>query len=437
MLISLGLDFRGADLRSREEFHPTANQLERFYGQEPDHLVREMAMVMTCNRIEAYAWSGAENVRELAEALTSLARRWAGTPRRTEALLSRAHQRIGEHAAHHLLRVAAGLESQLLGDAEILGQLRNAYRKAEGVGTVGQGMHRTFGAALHTGRRVRAETGLIGPRNSVGAEAVRFAQRRLDDLRGAHCVVVGCGKTGAQAAHQLRKAGCERVTVMNRTPERAARLAGAVGGRSAPWSSLADVVAQADVAIFATSSPRPVLSAEQAARLRPPRCADRPLVLIDLGMPRNVAPGTTDETSIELVDLDRLQYRVKREEDARQLAIPLAERIVAEELEKLWLWVREGTARDAVVPLRETLGEICRREIAWAAGDEIAARTADRIVARVLARPMAHLRAAASNGSESLDEMAATVRALFSDPREVAGDVASEGPAGPRIARAG
>lgn len=424
MLISLALDYHRADIATRERFHLDATRTGALYGAPRDRGIVELLMLSTCNRIELYGVADTGSADGVVAALTTLSRRWMGDDPRVDELLATATHRVGEHAARHLLRVAAGLESMVLGDAQILGQVKASYREATEAGAVGPTLHRLMGLALHTGKRVKHETGLLAGRHSVGAEAAALVARRLGALAPLRCVVVGCGKTGQRAARQLVKLGAADLVCINRTPDRAQALAAELWGRPAPWDALHRELAQADVAIVASGAPTPpVRRAGLELNRRVAGTARRPLLLVDLSMPRNIEPEIVGLPNVSLVDLDALQAPVQAAEAARRAAVPAAERIVAEELEGWRGWVAEAPARDAIRPLSAALAELCRREVGWVAGDAAAERAADRIVAKLLARPMAALRAEAEEGGD-LDELAGALRRLFdpamSPPQEAA-----------------
>lgn len=419
MLISLALDFRHADLKTRERFHVSDERLAALYASPRGTLVQELALVSTCNRIELYGWSGARAASDVSAALTDLAVRWMGDGAKVDELISTATHRDTESAARHLIRVTCGLESQVLGDAQILGQVRTAYRRAEEGGTLGPGLHRLFDTALRAGKRVKHETALIGGHNTVGAEGAAVAARRLGNLRNKRCVIVGCGKTGARAARQLVKLGAVDIVLLNRTPARSQALAAEVWGRSAPFSTVHRELALADVAIVATGADIPTV---RAASLRFCRemtgVPDRPLLLVDLGMPRNIEPECAGLPGVSLVDLDQLHPPIAAAEAQRRDAVPQAESIAEEELESFVAWVRAADARAAIRPLHDVLEELCRREVAFVAGDDgLAERTAERIVAKLLSRPMTVLRSARERG-ESLDVYTAALQELFALPEE-------------------
>ncbi len=414
MLISLAIDFRRADLTTRERFHLTDEGVAALYAEPRPGLVHELLLVSTCNRLELYGWAPASSPQDTVAALTALGRHWMGDDSRADELIETAVHRCGEAAARHLLRVASGLESQVLGDAQILGQVKAAYRRAAQAGALGAGLHRLCDTALRTGKRVQAETGLTGGRNSVGAEAAHLAHRKLGNLATRRCVIVGCGKTGRSAARQLVKLGAVDVVLINRTMGRAQQLASEVWGRAAPFSALHRELAVADLAIVATSADVPPVRAGSLRFCRDMAgTANRELLLVDLSMPRNIEPEVVGLHGVTLVDLDTLHVPVAQAEAARRAAVPAAERIVTEELAAFTAWVDAGLAREAIRPLREALGELCRREVAFAAGDDaLAERTAERIVAKLLARPMTRLRTASERG-EPVEDYVAVLQVLF------------------------
>ncbi len=441
MLLSLAVDHRHADVATRERFHLTAARLAALYGA-PDpaggprrraaaagrRAPTDCVALATCNRSEVYAWApaAAGGARALESACGALARAWMGDDAAARDLLAAARRRTGDAAVRHLLRVAAGVESQVLGDAQLLGQLRDAHLHAAAARAAGSVLHRLFERALHVGKRVRSETALASGRHSVGAEAANVAARRFGSLAHARAAVVGCGKTGERAARQLVKLGARDVVLLNRTPGRAERLAAALGGRAAPFAALHAELAMADVAVVATAATTPVVLAGALGTARA-RCAtaDLPLLLLDLAVPRNVDPALARAPGVTVVDIDALRPAVAAGERERSAAVPQAERIVEEELAEFSDWTREAAAREAIRPLHRALEQVCRREVAFAlrgaararaAAETDAERAARRVVAKLLAGPMAELRAAAARG-ESVDALAASLARLFpADP---------------------
>lgn len=415
MLISIAIDFRQADVATRERFHLSEERLTQLYRTARSEIVTEAALISTCNRTELYAWVDSDDPKVVDRAVQTLARRWMRTRGEGDELLLTATRRLGEEAARHVVRIAAGLESQVLGDGQILGQLKAAYKRASRGHSAGPVLHRLFETALRAGKRVQTETSLTAGRNSVGAEAAITASQRFGNLENARCLLVGAGKTGARAAKQLHKLGARDLVIVNRTFETAKELSKFVGGRAAPFETRHVEAAMADVVIVATGSEVPVITADGLQQAREACAASGyALLLMDLSLPRNVDPRVTEQTGITLVDLDTLHQPILTAETMRRDAVPVANAICESEISSFVQWVANMPARDAIKPLREALEDVARREVAFASKDAgIAERTASRIVAKLLAGPMAALRRAVQRG-EPLDAQAMMLLEMFS-----------------------
>ncbi|MEP7065081.1 MAG: glutamyl-tRNA reductase [Gemmatimonadota bacterium] len=416
MLISLAVDYHAADVSTRERFHIPQEHHPRLYERLSADGVSELAMLATCNRTELYAWCPTAHPAEADVHYHRLAKRWASTESAAESLLGVASRRTHLEVARHAIRVAVGLESQILGDGQILGQFRSAYQAASEASGIGNVLHRLFETALRAGKRAHAETGLGSGRNSVGAQAAALAARRFGTLTHTRIVVVGCGKTGERVARQLVKHGARDLVLMNRTKERADLLASELGARSAPLETVHAEIAMADIAIVATGAEGVLVEAFALARARV-NCATSTyqLLIIDLAMPRNVEASAASLAGLTLVDLDAMRPDVSATEQQRRASIPAAEAIVDEELHGFTEWLAIAAAREAIRPLREALADVCRREVAYAAGEEVAARVTERIVSKVLAMPMAAARGASARG-EPLSVMTQAMQALFARP---------------------
>ena len=268
MLISIAIDFRHADAATRERFHLSEERLTQLYRTARTEVITESALISTCNRTELYAWVDSDDPQVIERSVQVLARRWMRTRSEGDVLLTTATRRLGRDAAEHVVRIASGLESQVLGDGQILGQLKAAYKRASRGQAADPVLHRLFETALRAGKRVQTETSLTAGRNSVGAEAAITASQRFGNLENARCVIIGAGKTGARAAKQLHKLGARDIVVVNRTYENAASPAGMVGGRAAGWEAIHVEAAMADVVIVATGSEVPVVEAASLHRAR-------------------------------------------------------------------------------------------------------------------------------------------------------------------------
>ncbi len=418
MLISIAVDFRRADVATREQFHLSEERLTQLYRTARSEVVTEAALIATCNRTELYAWVESEDIDEVDKAIQMLARRWMRTRVNGDQLLRTATRRYGADAARHVIRVASGLESQVLGDGQILGQLRAAYKRAAHSGATGPLLHRLFETALRSGKRVQTETSLLAGRNSIGAEAASIAHQRFGNLTNTRCLVVGCGKTGERTARQLMKLGARDIVLMNRTLTRAEELAGILGGRAAAMDTMHVEAAMADVVIVATASEKPILTADALRRTRD-ACGTSAysLLLMDLSLPRNIDPAVLELPGVTLVDLDTLHTPIVAAEEQRRNAVPAAEKVCQQEVDEFLEWVAARPARDAIRPLADALTAVARREVAYAGGDAaVAERTATRIVAKLLAGPMAALRRAVQRG-EPLDAHTMMLLEMFAPTR--------------------
>lgn len=416
MLISLAVDYQSADVATRERFHIAASDVAPLYERLNEDGITDMALIATCNRTELYAWCPDAAHGELSCHVRNLASHWMPNADDAQALLDVAVARTEITAARHAIRVAAGLESQVLGDGQILGQFRVAYGEASAANATGPVLHRLFETALRAGKRVQTSTLLGSGKNSVGAQAAALALRRFGTLTHTRIVVVGCGKTGERVARQLAKFGARDLVFINRSPARAEVLAEALSGRAAPMESLHTEIAMADIAVVATGAVTPIVNTKQLAFARS-NCATSPypLLLVDLSMPRNIEVGVAELSSVTLVDLDALRPQVSATENTRRSAIPAAEAIVETEVQDFAEWMSAATAREAIRPLREALADVCRRELAHAAGEEMAERLSKRIVAKMMARPMSAVRGAMARG-EPVNELTRTMSTLFSMP---------------------
>ncbi len=412
-LLQVGVDFRIAPVAVRERWTLDDAAMDRLHQAAAARELPELVVLRTCNRTELTAFGpDPHHGPELLFDLWRHALRRPVGERPDPAAI-----RSGAEAARHLLRVAAGLESQILGDIHILGQLRRDYRDALRRSTVGPVLHRLFDAALRGGKRVRRETALMAGRPSVGSEAAAFLARSLPPGAPRRIVVVGAGKIGSAAARTAASLPEMEVVLLNRTPERARLLAGEWGGRWGTLDDLAGVLPEAGGLLVATGAPGPWVDAAALAR----RPGHRPFPVVDVSLPRNVDPGVEELEGISLVDLDRLHPDAARVEEARRESVPEAEALLEEELQGYASWMADSEIRDALRPLHELVMDVCRREIRHAVDGGVdptsaADRAARRIAAKLLARPMTALRtlpAGRSSGSVERELLSLAARRLF------------------------
>lgn len=286
--------------------------------------------LVTCHRRELYV----EGVT--ATAVEPLFECWLGRVGVDGAVV-----RVGDQAVEHLLRVAAGLESAVLGEDQILGQLRSAYRAACAGALAGPVLHRLFHAAFRTGKRVRNETELAAGGRSLAGTAVNLLGRLLGHVGSATVAVLGAGEMATVAAHRLRDRGAGRILICSRTFARAVQLAQAVGGEALPWEWRLRALAAAQGVIAAVSSSAAVITADELLTTT----AGRNFVAVDLGLPRNLERPEALPVGVRLIDLDGLRARLAEHAHERANAVAAATRIVAQEAEALaaWLASRQGS----------------------------------------------------------------------------------------------
>ncbi len=357
--------------------------------------VSEVVLLSTCNRIEVCAVVDAFH-GGLADVSAVLGRH-AGLP--LTELTEHLYVHYAASAVQHLFSVAAGLDSMVVGESQILGQLRTAYATADEFGSVGRVLHELAQQALRVGKRVHASTGIDAAGASVVSEAFVDAVHRLGrDLAGIRAVVVGAGAMGALAATQLRRAGAAEIVVLNRSLERAERLAERTTGRgtAARAGGLDELAAElvgADLMVACTGAvgtvvERAVVSAAQARR------AGRPLVVCDLGLPRDVDPEVATIPGVTVVDLIALQRRLVRDADGD--AVAAAERMIAEEAQAYLAAQRSAEVTPTVTALRRRACEVVDAELLRLASrlpdldDAVRAeltRTVRRVVDKLLHTP--------------------------------------------------
>jgi glutamyl-tRNA reductase len=348
-LLALGISHKTAPVALRERLAFTEAQGCEFARQLAEgEEVREAVVISTCNRTEVYVVVG-DPVRAEADVLSMLARR-AGI--RPTELAEAIYSPRNCDAARQLYRVTAGLESMIVGEAEIQGQVKRSFEAALRAGATGPLSNRLFAAALTTGKRVRSETGIGSSRVSVPSVAVDLAQDVLGDLRERHVVIIGAGETSELTAQALADQGVGTIFVANRHADRALHLAQRFGGSVVGLDGLPDQLLKADIVVSSTASPHPIVGSEELELVMRER-KGRPLLLIDIAVPRDIDARCGDLEGVTLYDIDDLQAVVARNLGARAEVVPHAEQIVDEEIRRFARWLGQLEALPTVSALRE------------------------------------------------------------------------------------
>jgi len=350
-LILLGLNHRTAPVEVRECLAPAAEALPGLLRQAlllPG--VREAFFVSTCNRVEVLA--AAEEAKEAGPALME----WllAGKPVTPEQAAQALYRYQDEDAVRHLFRVASSLDSMVLGEPQILGQIKEAYRLATQAGSTRTVLNRLLHKTFQVAKRVRTETSIGGAAVSVSFAAVELAKKIFDDLKGLNALLIGAGEMAELAAEHLKNQGVARVLVANRTLERAVELSRRLGGGGAyGLDDLPEVLGQADIVISSTGSPEAIITHDLTRRALKKR-RGRPVFFIDIAVPRDVEPKVAEIEGCFVYDIDDLTQVVEANRQGRQEQARAAERIVAEEVVKFSRWLR---SLDVVPTIAELTGK--------------------------------------------------------------------------------
>ena len=424
-VLVVGLSHRSAPVELLERVAVAADEIPKLLDEmlHGSH-VTEVMMLSTCNRIEVYAVVDAFH-GGLAD-VSGVLGRHAGLP--LPELTGHLYVHYAGSAVQHLFAVAAGLDSMVIGEAQILGQLRTAYAAADAAGTVGRTLHELSQQALRVGKRVHARTGIDAAGASVVSEALAAAAEALArDLTGVRAIVLGAGAMGALAAAHLRRGGVAEVVVLNRSHERAGRLADNVRrtgtpARTAPLSALPDELAVADVLVTCTGALGTVVPTEVVAAAVTGR-SGRPLVVCDLGLPRDVDPDVAELPGVTVVDLAALQERLALR--APREAVAEAQELVAQEAQAFLVAQRSAEVTPTLTALRRRASDVVDAELLRLSGRlpgldpqvrEEVTRTVHRVVHKLLHTPTVQVKRLA--GGPDGASYARALRELFElDPQ--------------------
>jgi glutamyl-tRNA reductase len=391
--------------------------------------VQEAMVISTCNRVEVFVLAdGAEPARRF-------------FLDRAAAADGHLYEHAGSQAVRHLFRVASSLDSMVLGEQQILGQVKEAYGLASAASAAGAFISRLCNRAFATAKRVRSETDIGRGASSVSQVAVELVEKIFGDLQGRAILLVGAGKMGALSAKALASLGASQVLVTNRSPERARALAEQTGGHARDWSELARLLVDADVVIVSTGAPTYVITPELVHGTMKAR-RHRSICFIDLAVPRNVDPRCGELTDVYAYDMDDLQKVVHATRSARADEAIRAEAIVEAEVMAFHAEREVRAALPVLAALRRRAEEIAlaeaERTLAQVGGklDEKGRKSVEAmaraIVNKLLHGPTARLKEAASSGDSALPGAAAELFGIEDDQPAQGGEPA--GPSAPVVA---
>jgi glutamyl-tRNA reductase len=415
-ILALGVSHKTAPLDLRERLSLTegsaVSALRELTASEGIH---EAAAISTCNRTELYLIVS-DPVQAESTALGVLTRQAETRP--TE-LLGHLYSLRASEASRHLMRVTAGLDSMILGEAEIQGQVKRAYELALVEGATGPILNRLFRGALAAGGRAREETGISEKGVSIPSVAVELARRALGDLTDRRVLMVGAGETAELLARALVARGVHTVFVANRHYDRAIGLAQQFGGHAVRFDDLPAQLAEADILVSATNSPHHIVERDELEQVMAAR-PGRALMLIDIAVPRDIDPECREIPGVGVFDIDDVQQIVERNASGREAEARRAELIVEAELDRFERWLASLEVVPTIAALRERGDEIVSRVLAenesrWedlsAADRERVEAMAKAIASRLLHEPTLRVRRAA--GEEDAHFLLGALRELF------------------------
>jgi glutamyl-tRNA reductase len=351
-IVLVGLNHRSAPVEVRERVSFTNAQARQAAEElRARGILHETLVLSTCNRSEVYGVPP-ETTREPAAALSNYLSSFHSV--QLDLLSPSLYHHYDRNAVRHLFRVASGLDSMMLGEAEILGQVREAYRIAYEHGATGPVLNRLFQGALEVGKRVRSETELGARPMSVASAGVKLAERIFGKLQERIALVLGAGLISEQVVSQLRDRKIARVFVMNRSLDRADHLAREFSGKVIAWDDWDSALTLPDVIVSSVSAEEPVLKRSVLEKAMVAR-GNRPLFVMDLGMPRNVDPAAANLYNFYLYNIDDLTQIVQQNRSARESEIPRAEGIVDEHVGKFLTWQASVNLIGVVEALRNKL----------------------------------------------------------------------------------
>lgn len=359
-LLLVGLSHRTAPVELREQVDFSRGDMQGAVSALAARVRSGQGVIVsTCNRVEIY--TEMENgEREARDEVAAFVSEFHGVPR--DRLDSYFYARSDSEVARHLFRVASGLDSLVVGEPQILGQVKDAYELAVEKQTTGSTLNRLFHAAFAAAKRVRSETGLAEGAVSVSYAAISLAKKIFGRFEGLNVLILGAGEMAELTATHLKGQNVKSLVVASRTLANAEALAQRVGGTAVAWSEIPRALADADIVVTATGASEPVLTRERIASVMQDR-AHRPLFVIDIAVPRDVEASAGDLEQVFVYNIDDLQQIVNENLARRQAELQHADAIIAEEVEKFAAWLRSRTAVPTVVALRQRFENIRQSEL--------------------------------------------------------------------------
>ena len=360
-IVLVGVNHKTAPVEVRELLafsdEACADGLRRLVDGE---VVREGLIVSTCNRVEILSSTTAEQLQNGTERITQFLDSGQSLP--PGFLGQHIYSHTDDEAVRHLFRVASSLDSMVVGEPQVLGQVRRAYSLAVEAGTAGRVLNRLVHHTFRVAKRVRSETGIAANAVSISYMAVELGKKIFDSLKGHSVLLIGAGEMAELSAKHLLNAGASRVRIVNRTPEAAQKLANEFNGEAVPFAQLEASLAEADVVICSTSSSEFVITEEMTRKAREKR-RNRPMCMIDISVPRNIDPNAGKVPNVFVFDIDDLESVITSNIREREREAERAELIVQSEVMQFQQSLRLMDMGPTIGALRQRLQEIARTEL--------------------------------------------------------------------------
>ena len=414
-IVVVGLNYRTAPVEIREKLTLSGCGLQIALQTLRTHIAEaqthdqqassfdEAVILSTCNRLEVYftAHQPEQGIAQIAQFLSRL------QDDALTCLQGHLYQHIGDEAIYHLMRVACGLDSMILGETQILGQVTHAYENAHHAGITGAVLSHLFAQVTRTGKRAHTETAISRYTTSVSHAGASLLMKQLDPHRPARVVIVGAGEMAALAVQAITRSRVSEIAFLNRTYAHAESLAHDFGGKALAWHQLDEALVWADAVICATGAPHIVIDRHVVEAALPQR-ENRPLVMIDIAVPRDIEAAVGELAGVHVYDIDDLQSAVDSNLESRKAAIPQVERIIQQEMVRFAEWYHSRQITPVIKTLREWAQSIAEDELVHTLNrlpdaDErtraIVSRMAHRLVNRLMHEPTSRLRVQASEGN--------------------------------------
>jgi glutamyl-tRNA reductase len=421
----VGISHKTAPVEVRERLYFSPDQAELFLRHcGTTTPVEESLLLSTCNRTELLVRRrpGSHlDQKALSSLLIDKLLLWKNIEELNRKFFYELHE---QEAVMHWLRVAAGLDSMIIGESQILGQIKDAYHIAFRIESSGPFINKIMHAAFRSGKRSRAETNIGIGAVSVSLAAVERLQTDMQSLSDKRVLIIGAGETARLTAEHLSSKGAGAIDIINRTFEKADLLSQCVGGKALPWNKLAEAIDKADAVLSAVSADEYVLSRKKLSPIMRKR-SKRRLVCIDMGVPRSIDPGAASVEGVLVRDIDDLNQIVDKNLRERKAEIPKVEKILREEFDGFQEWRRSLDITPTIGALVKKYENVRRKELEGCADhfsqeqlkkiDEIT----KRIVKKVLRHPIEHLRSSQNGAPTAAASCLEAVRKVFNLEREV------------------